>query len=145
MVSFLVLAIILLKKIKHARYQMGGRGSRPPPPLKNRNAIGFLSNTGPDPLKITKLPSQHSMSGHHWHTSETSFKWRDNGPPLVVLDPFSPHHYKTHTKNVARVGPPLTKLSGSAHLELAASLQLYCGCLRFVCLGLICCLRFVCS
>ena len=25
-----------------------------------------LSNTGLDSLKITKLPSQHSMLGHHW-------------------------------------------------------------------------------
>ena len=37
----------------------GGRGSRPP--LENHKNIGFLSNTGPDHLKITKLPSQHSM------------------------------------------------------------------------------------
>ena len=35
----------------------GGRGSGPPPPLKNNKNIGFLSNTGPDPLKITKLPT----------------------------------------------------------------------------------------
>ena len=30
-------------------------------PLKNHKNIGFSSNTGPDPLKIAKLPSQHSM------------------------------------------------------------------------------------
>ena len=30
---------------------------------KSRN-IGFLSNTGLDPLKITKLPNQSSMLGH---------------------------------------------------------------------------------
>ena len=29
-----------------------------PPPLKNHKNIGFLSNTGPEPLKITQLPSQ---------------------------------------------------------------------------------------
>ena len=29
----------------------GGRGSGPP--LENNKTIGFLSNTGPDPLKIT--------------------------------------------------------------------------------------------
>ena len=28
----------------------GGRGSAPPPPLKNHKNTGFLSNTGPDPL-----------------------------------------------------------------------------------------------
>ena len=27
--------------------------------------IGFLSNTDPDPLKITNLASQHSMFDHH--------------------------------------------------------------------------------
>ena len=43
--------------------------------LKNHKNIGFLSNTGRDPLKITKLPSQHSMLGHHRHASETPFKW----------------------------------------------------------------------
>ena len=33
-------------------------------PLKNYKSIGFIINTGPDPLKITKLPIQHSMFGH---------------------------------------------------------------------------------
>ena len=33
----------------------------PPPHLKKHKNIGFLSNTGLNPLKITKLPSQHSM------------------------------------------------------------------------------------
>ena len=33
----------------------GGRGSRPP--LENYKKIGFLSKTGTDPLKITKLPN----------------------------------------------------------------------------------------
>ena len=51
----------------------GGTGGLDPPPLKNHKYIGFLSNTGPDPLKITKLPSQHSMLGHHRHASETPF------------------------------------------------------------------------
>ena len=45
----------------------GGRGSGPPPThththtLKNHKNIGFLSNTSPDPLKITKLPSQQML------------------------------------------------------------------------------------
>ena len=34
----------------------GGQGSGPPPPLGIYKYIGFLSNTGPDPFKITKLP-----------------------------------------------------------------------------------------
>ena len=50
-------------------------------PLKNHQNIGFLSNTGPDPLKITKLPSQHSMWGHHLRA--------DDCPFIVFLDPLS--------------------------------------------------------
>ena len=51
----------------------GGGGIRgvDPPPLKNHKNIGFLSNIGPDHFEITKLPSQHSIFGHHWHASET--------------------------------------------------------------------------
>ena len=46
-----------LFSVPHAQIQRGGRGSGPP--LKNHKNIGFLSTTGPDPLKITKLLSQH--------------------------------------------------------------------------------------
>ena len=46
--------------------------------------LGFLSNSGPDPIKVTKLPSQHSMLSHHWHASETPFKWRFAGGPMMV-------------------------------------------------------------
>ena len=52
--------------------------------LKNHKNIGFLSNIGPDPLKITKLPSLHSMLGHHQHASETPFKWRFAGGPMMA-------------------------------------------------------------
>ena len=37
----------------HARIQRGGRESGPPPPEKSQK-IGFLSSTGPDPLKNHK-------------------------------------------------------------------------------------------
>ena len=70
--------------------------------LKSHKSIGFLSNTGPDPLnnhKATK--SQHSMLGHHWPASKTpsmAFCWRaDDGPLLVV---FGSLIKKTTTKNV---------------------------------------------
>ena len=66
------------------REYRGGGGAGVRTHLKNRNAIGFLSNTGPDPLKITKLPSQHSMLGHHRPASETSFEWRFAGAPLMA-------------------------------------------------------------
>ena len=55
----------------HARIQRGDRGS---PHLKITKNIEFISNTGPDPLKFSKLPSQHSTLGHHQHASETPFK-----------------------------------------------------------------------
>ena len=39
-----------------------GGGAGGPDPLKNHKFIGFPPrNTGPDLLKITKLPSQHSF------------------------------------------------------------------------------------
>ena len=56
----------------------GGQGVR-----KNHKNIGFLSNTGPDPLKITKLSSQHSMLGHHRPSSKTTFKWNFAGGPMM--------------------------------------------------------------
>ena len=50
----------------HGRIQTGGTGGLDtPPPLKNHKNIGFPNNIDPDPLKITKLPSQHSMVGHY--------------------------------------------------------------------------------
>ena len=53
-------------------FRGGNRGSGPP--LKNHKNIGFLSNTGPDPLKkITKPSSQHSI-----------FKWRFAGVPMMA-------------------------------------------------------------
>ena len=59
----------------HARIQREGQKVRtPPPPPKNHKNIEFLSNTGPDPLKFLKLPSQHSTLGHRRQASETPFK-----------------------------------------------------------------------
>ena len=59
-------------------------GTGGPDPLENYKDIGFLSNTGQDPLKITKLPIQHSMLGHHRPSRKTPFKWRFAGGPLVT-------------------------------------------------------------
>ena len=58
------------KDSAYADPEGGGAGGPDPPPGK-RN--GFLRNTGPDPLKITKLPIKHSMLGHHRPASETPF------------------------------------------------------------------------
>ena len=100
---------------KHAWIQSGGEGAWGPRPLKNHKYIKFRSNNSPDPLKIKKLPCQHSMLRHHRPASETLFN--DDSPLLVLfrstLPPFP------HGKNVIRVAPPLTKLSGSAHAQFS--------------------------
>ena len=73
--------------------------------------MGFLSNTGPDPLRITKLPSQHSALGYHLYAIESSFKWRFAGRPTMALywflDPPSPNQLK----NVVKGDPPSDKNS----------------------------------
>ena len=72
---------------------MGGsrgrdRGSRPPFPLKNHKNIGFLSNTGPDPLK--KLQS-YKASIQCWviigppAKRQMAFRWRAGDGPLIVV------------------------------------------------------------
>ena len=69
----------------HGRIQRGAGGLDPPPlPLKNHKNIGLLSNTGPDPLKITKLPSQHSLLGHNRHAREMPFKWHFAGGLMMA-------------------------------------------------------------
>ena len=52
----------ILDDIRHAQIQRGGTGGPDPPPPENHKNIGFLSNTGPNSLKITKLPSQIQCS-----------------------------------------------------------------------------------
>ena len=53
------------------RIQRGEGGPDHPPPEKSQK--GFPSDIDQDPLKITKLPSQHVMVGHYWHARETVF------------------------------------------------------------------------
>ena len=36
------------------------------------------------PWKITKLSSQHSMTGHRWPASEMPFKWRFASRPIIA-------------------------------------------------------------
>ena len=67
----------------------GGRGSGPPP-LENYKNIGFLSNTGPDPFKITKLPIQHSMLGHHrLNGVSLAGRWWPANSGIWILPPSS--------------------------------------------------------
>ena len=46
-----------------------GQGVQTLTPEKNHKNIGFLSKAGP--LKITKLPSLHSMLGHYQRANKT--------------------------------------------------------------------------
>ena len=90
-------------------------GTGEPNPSEN---IGYLSNTGQGPLKITNLPSQHSMlaiigtpakrhlngvslAGHLWPAYSS----------IWILSSF-----KNKRKKVVKVGTPLTKLSGFGHI-----------------------------
>ena len=69
-------------ELAHARTQRWDGVSGPP--LKKHEAIGFLSNTGPDPIEIIKLPSQQWMLGHHRPANETQFKRRFAGGPMMT-------------------------------------------------------------
>ena len=67
--------------------------------------MGFghpLSNTGPDPLKNQKATKPTFNVG----PSSARFMW--------YLDPLSTHQLESK-KNVIKVGPPLSKLSGSEY------------------------------
>ena len=98
-------------RILHTRIQSGD--------LENQKNIGFRSNTCPEPLKVTKLSSQHSMLGYHRYASETPFKWRFAGGPMMArlywyLDP--PSFIKeTKRKKNCQSWTPSDKTSGSAH------------------------------
>ena len=54
----------------------------PPPPGKSQSYRAPLANC--HPKKIKKLPSQHSMLGHHRPASETPFKWVFAVRPLMA-------------------------------------------------------------
>ena len=87
-----------IQSVIHVRIKGGGQGFRTPTPLKNHKFIGFLINTGPVSLKITKLPSQHSTVGHYRPASETPFQWRFAGRSIITriwlsLEPRSPKKY----------------------------------------------------
>ena len=85
------------------------KSNPPPPPPKIRKSIGFLSNTGLDHLKIIKLPSQHSMLGHHRPASETAFRWRaDDGPLIVAFGSSPPHQIKKQKQKTSKLdtSPP---------------------------------------
>ena len=97
-------------QFKYIQYMCGSRGRiapPPPPPEKSQKYIGFLGNTGRDPLKFSKFPklqSQHSMLGQHRQAAKHHLNgfgwWADDGQLLVV---FGSPLLKKKKKNVVRV------------------------------------------
>ena len=104
-----------MNELSHARIQRGGDRRSSTPTRKNHKNIGFLSNTGPDPLnnhKATKPAFNVGPSlARQRKAIEMAFFWGANVSPLLVV--FGSPHLKKTQKNV-KVGPPLKKLSGSA-------------------------------
>ena len=90
----------------------GGQGVRTPPPEKSQKySVSVLYWSG-SPVK------SHSYQANFqcWATNGP-FKWRSAAGPMMArlywyLDHLSHHQQK---KYVVKVGPPLKKLSGSAH------------------------------
>ena len=67
----------------HGRIQRGGGGRGSGHPLKNYRNKGFPSNIDPD-SRPENSQSQHSMLGNHGPASETPFKWRFTGWPMMA-------------------------------------------------------------
>ena len=81
--------------------RVGDKGPGPP----------FFINTGPNPL------NNHTTTKPAFIVRLSPLKWRFAGGPMVLYgSSVLPSSTKQkNRKNVVRVGPPLTKLSGSAH------------------------------
>ena len=89
----------------------GCRGFAPTPEKSQKYSV-----TGRDPLKITKVPSQHSMLSHHRHTSETPFKWHFADGPIMAAN--SGIGIPPHPPKKIKIGPlALTKPFGSVHVK----------------------------
>ena len=86
----------------------GGAGG-----VKNHKNIGFLSNSGPDPLKNYEATEPAfnvgPSSARQRNAVLIAFGWRaDDDPLIVVFGSSHPHQLKTKRC-------PLPKYSGSAH------------------------------
>ena len=93
----------------HAQIQKG-EGSRPPT-LKNHIIIGYLSNACPDPLANHEATGT-SLSGQHLNGASLAGQWWPDYNGIWIL----PHPPSSTKKFHVKIGPPLTKLSGYAHV-----------------------------
>ena len=85
--GFQYISISLYIVRSHARIQRGAGGPDPPPPWKITKIKKFLSNrnTGPDPLKFSKLTSW-AIIGTPAKRHLKVFRWQaDDGPLLVIF------------------------------------------------------------
>ena len=85
--------------ISHSWADPEGVTGGPDLPLKNRKNIGFLQYCS----RTSENPSHHSMLGHRRPASETPFKWRFAGGPMMThyywyLDPLSLIIWKNNKK-----------------------------------------------
>ena len=116
---------VYLTAFIHGRIQRGGTGGPdsptpppppPPPPPKNHKNIGFLCNSGPDPLKnhkATNLKPAFNVrpsSARQPNAILMAFRWlADDGPFIAVFGSSIP--LSTRKKLVIKFGPPLKKSS----------------------------------
>ena len=75
---------------------------------------GFLGNIGPDPLENRK--ATRPEFNVRPSSNETPFKWRFAGGPMMArFKWYFDHLSSQQLKNIVKIRPPLTKVSGSAH------------------------------
>ena len=107
--------VLLLARLSMGRFR-GGTGGLDP--LKDSKNIGFLSNTGPDPLKNHKAtkPAFIGMPAkrHFNVVILMMFRWLSDDGPLIVVFVW----ILFPQKMVVKVGPPLAIFSGSTHALL---------------------------
>ena len=100
----------------HAWIQREGKGVRNPPPLpspRNHKNIGFLSNTGLDPLKNHKATKQAFNVGSSSARQRNTFRWWDDDDSLkVVFGSYIPS--STNKKKIKKIKKTLVKV-GPAH------------------------------
>ena len=103
----------------HGRIQRGGVQRVRTPTPENRKNKGYLSHTAPDNPEISHSYQASIQLGHHGPASETPFKWRFIGGPMMAhfsdIWTSTKKIIKKIKKKVTKYGPPPTKLSGSAH------------------------------
>ena len=91
----------------HGRIQWWVHGVRTPLPEKlQKYRVSYQYWSG-YPEKIIRLPSQHTMLGHHQHASETPFKWYFAGGPMLAPVPYGG----------IRTPPPPHQLKNASMLE----------------------------